>query len=124
MKKMLYIVLGLLLINFVYAQEGMVCRDVERLCYEGCKTESQEVKTYIDKTKADIQKDTEGLGYYLLDEFKKEINSFVRKVILSFSISVLGIMLIIEGIIGYIRIKKEQDLLLSINEKIGGKNGG
>jgi len=124
MKKMLSLLLSILLVSVVFAQQQPIvsttqyCKDTERICYESCKSESNDIKTYIDQTKADVQRDTEGLGMYLLEQFKSEINSFVRKVILSFSISVLGIMLIIEGIIGYVRIKKEQDLLLSISERV------
>jgi len=57
-------------------------------------------------------------GNSLLDRFQTTLTENIKITIVYVTLSLFGIMLVVNGIIGYLRLKKESELLLIIAERL------
>jgi len=106
----------LLLINLAYGEVAL--GDIQKVVREENKKTIDEISTKLDKTKTDIQTETIDFANRVMADVSKMITDTEKKIILISGVSIIGILLLIEGILGFIRIRREQNVLLIIKKDI------
>jgi hypothetical protein len=87
-------------------------QDVQKIVREENQRSVEEIKKYTEQTRKDIQTEVYGLANQVFDDMSEKIVKTEKKLLLIGTMSFLGIISLSQGIIGYIRIKKESNALL------------
>jgi len=111
-KKLVYILLFILLISLVKAECDTT--DIKQAIFE----DGQATRKDLDDAEKNFNSATLNIiqteGQELLNAFNQTLRENIKLTIFYVSLSLFGILLLVNGIIGYIRLKKESELLFII----------
>ena len=82
------------------------------------REENQRIIDHQEESKKSIIDDTYALANTLMDDFLKIISDTEKKIIIISAMSLAGIIIFMEGILGFFRIRREQNTLLIIKADI------
>jgi hypothetical protein len=92
--------------------------DVQKVVREENKKTVDDVSKKVDDATKALEQKTIDFANRVMADFVKIIEDTEKKIILLASITIVGLIGMVEGIIGFIRIKKEQNLLLLLKNDI------
>lgn len=115
MKKTLCIllVLFLVLVSVSYAQTCSM-RDIESIVQKDGELTRQKISdsenTFIEKSKEELHRE--------FNDFIQFIEKTSEVIIITTAVSLFGLILLINGIIGWYRVKKEKEIMLLLDDKL------
>lgn len=118
-KTPLYMLVILLLIvttNLVLAE--VTPADLQKIVREENKKTTDEIMQKLEVQKKSTIDDIYALANTMASDFQKIVTDTEKKIILISAVSLIGIILLTEGILGFIRIRKEQNVLLILKKDI------
>jgi hypothetical protein len=92
--------------------------DVQKIVRAENDVLMQQFNAKFDQTEKNIEQKTVDFANRIMGDFIKIIEDAEKKVILIASLSIAGLILLIEGILGYIRIKLERNALQIMKKDI------
>lgn len=121
MKKfVIALVLILYICNVTYAEVGL--GDIQKVVREENKKTIDEFDAKLAQTEKDIEKQTIDFANRVMVDISKMITDTEKKIILISGVSLVGILLLVEGILGFIRIRREQNVFLLLKKDMDNIN--
>jgi hypothetical protein len=105
-------IIALLLATSAYAE--ISSDEVQRIV----RDENQRVIDHQALIKEQIQAESVGLANKFMEDVVAVVERAERKVILIATLGIGGVLILIEGFFGWLRIRRERDLLLLIREEL------
>jgi hypothetical protein len=106
------IIIALLFLSSAYAEVSS--DEVQRIV----RDENQRVIDHQALIKEQIQAESVGLANKFMEDVVAIVERAERKVILIATLGIGGVLILIEGFFGWLRIRRERDMLLLIREEL------
>lgn len=90
--------------------------DIERVVNQLIEADGQKTRTQLETDKKVYENTARDMVESYLAKTTEVIDDYSKKLTIVFAICILGVLLLVEGALGYFRVRKESNILLMLKE--------